>query len=198
MELTTFEAAQELGMSQRQVQRLVDCGRLAGRAVAGRTVVGGRSVLAARRSAGRGRRWADGVASAALELMEIGSTDRLMGRELSRTMARLGEQELYEIAYHVLGARVTLWRRTRPGGAVTALTGLSQSGSGLDVVVSADASTYARRERLIEDTDGDTVIVELTTRAHETLIELALYAYGDSRTSAVARDLLGEKLARLR
>jgi len=112
MESDTSTAAAQLGLSQRQVQRLARRGRLAHRSIAGGTVVASRSVLAASRATGRGRRWDESTVAAACELLQSGRTARITGSQRSRLRARLRTIPLSDLAYQVLGDRVTMWRAT--------------------------------------------------------------------------------------
>jgi hypothetical protein len=188
METATAAAASQLGVSQRQVQRLARNGRLVSRDIAGRTVVAGRSVVAMSRSSARGRRWEERTVAAACELLERGSTGRIAGSQRSRLRTRLRTIALAELAYQVLGDRVTLWRSANREDSTTdrLADGLSTTGERLDVKVTHDATTLARRLRMIEDADGDTIVVELETEARGVVEDIALYAYGDVRTSSAA------------
>jgi hypothetical protein len=188
MEVTTRSAAAQLGLSQRQVQRIARSGRLVNRTVAGRTVVAGRSLVALSRSAARGRRWDEQTVAAACELLERGATDRISGSQRSRLRARLRTISLASLAYQVLSDRVTLWRSTRPAADTVdeVADGLSSTGERLDVKVTRDAKAFARQTRMLEDADGQTLLVELDTDALALAEDLALYAYGDERTSSAA------------
>ncbi len=189
MEVVTRTAASQLGLSQRQVQRLARSGRMVSRAVAGRTVIGNRSLVAMSRSMGRGRQWEDQTAAAAAELLENGITVRITGSQRSRLRGRLRTIAMPELAYQMLGARVTLWRSTRLAADSNARTtdGLSATGEHLNVEIVRDAAAFARHSRLLEDPEGDTLLVELDTDAPAVVEDVALYAYGDARTSSAAR-----------
>jgi hypothetical protein len=188
MDTATAVAASLLGMSQRQVQRLAQSGRLASREIAGRTVVASRSIVALSRSSARGRRWEDHTVAAACELLESGSTERISGSQRSRLRSRLRTIPLPDLAYQVLSDRVTLWRGTRRdvSAADRRSDGLSDTGERLEVKVTPDPTTLARRLRMIEDADGDTILVELDTDAPAVVEDIALYAYGEVRTSSAA------------
>lgn len=199
MEIGTRSAARQLGLSQRQVQRLARSGRVVSRAVAGRTVMAGRSIVAASRTAARGRRWDEQTVSAACDLLDHGATDRISGSQRSRLRARLQKIHIADLAYQLLGNRVTLWRSTRPANSLPggSADGLSETGTRLKVTVTQDATAFARRARLLEDADGDTILVELDTDAPAVIEDTALYAYGDERTSGAARRRLEVRQARL-
>ncbi len=189
METPTRDAAALLGVSQRQVQRLAREGRLVSRDVVGRRLVASRSLVAAARSAGRGRSWEAHTVAAACELLHTGTTTRMSGSQLSRLKSRLRAIPLSDLAYQVLGDRVTLWRSVEPveGPASGASDGLSTTGQRLRVEVTQDAAAFARRNRLLPDSEGDILIVELETEAAPVAELVALYAYGDERTSVAAR-----------
>jgi type II secretory pathway component PulJ len=188
MEVTTRNAAAELGVSQRQLQRLARNGSVISRDVAGRRVVAGRSLLAASRSAGRGRRWDNRTVAAAAELLHNGRTEQISGSQRSRLRARLRTMALSEMAYHVLHNRVTLWRSTQatPATRDQLADGLTSTGARLEITVTADSATLARRARLLDDPEGETLLVQLDTAAASVIEDLALYAYGDERTSNTA------------
>lgn len=189
METITREAASQLGVSQRQVQRLAHAGRVMSRDVAGRKVISQKSIVAASRSMERGRRWDERTVAAAAELLEGGTTERVTGSQRSRLRARLRTVSVAELAYHALGERATLWRRA---GQVTARSGsegdgLTSTGHGLQIKIVKNAAATARLERLLEDTDGDILLVQLDTDAPAVIEDIALYAYGDTRTSSAAQ-----------
>ena len=199
MEIETRSAAMQLGLSQRQVQRLAQNGRVIHRAVAGRTVVSGRSLIAVSRSAARGRRWDEQTVEAACELLDRGSTHLIDGSQRSRLRGRLRAMTVAELAYQVLGSRATLWRSTRRdvnSGSQVA-DGLSSTGEGLDIRVTRNAATLARRLRLLEDADGETLLIELDTDAPAVVTDIALYAYGDERTSSAALQRIRARQAAL-
>lgn len=199
MELETLIASTELGVSQRQIQRLSNTGRLAGRNIAGRKLISGRSVVAASRSTGRGRYWSDRTVAASAELLTTGNTDQLSGSELSRHRSRLKKASVAELSYQLLSGRVTLWRATSATNQTDFVeaNGLSATGRSLDVKVTASSRLYARRHRLVEDSEGDVALVELATDEPDAVAEIALYAYGDIRTSASAHDRIAERQKQL-
>ena len=199
MEIETRSAATQLGLSQRQVQRLAQNGGVIHRVVAGRTVVSGRSLIAVSRSAARGRRWDEQTVRAACELLDRGSTQLIDGSQRSRLRGRLRAMTVAELAYQVLGNRATLWRSTRRdvnSGSQVA-DGLSSTGEELDIKVTRNSATLARRLRLLQDADGETLLIELDTDAPAVVTDIALYAYGDERTSSAARERVQARQAAL-
>lgn len=200
MEVVTRVASAQLGVSQRQVQRLTQSGRVASRTIAGRKVIAGRSLVAVSRSAARGRHWDDRTVAAAVELFGNGSTEQISGSQRSRLRARLRGISLPELAYHVLGDRVTLWRSTRPttGSASRLADGLSSTGERLEIKVTKDAAATARKLRLLEDADGETLLVELDTDGPAVVQDIVLYAYGDERTSSAAKQRIQTRQSKLK
>lgn len=152
-------------------------------------------MLAASRSRGRGRRWTPETVRAALELLASGTTDRVQGSTLSRLRSRLRASDAQELAYHVIADRATLWRALRREDARAAE--LSGTGAAIAVGITSDAVRYARRERFVQDLDGQTVLLELDTDATEAAEAIVLYAYGDERTSSAARSRIEAMIARL-
>ncbi len=61
-----------------------------------------------------------------------------------------------------------------------------------------NANTLARQWRLIEDVDGETVLVELETSAEAVVGDIVVYAYGDQRSSSAALERLRERQEKLR
>ncbi len=189
VDIATLEAASQLGVSQRQVQRLARGGHIVSQEFAGRTVVARSSVLAASRTKHRGRRWDAQTVAAAAELLDLGFTERVTGSQLSRLRARLRTITVAELAYHSLGDRVTLWRKTGRASAlrVIAEEGFTTIGEVLTTKVTRDASALARSERLLKDLSGDVLLIELDTEAPSVVEDIALFAYGDTRTSSAAQ-----------
>lgn len=191
-----------LSLSQRQVQRLANANRLAASSVAGRTVISGRSVTALERTAGRGRRWNDATVAAALELLSEGATSALQTAPRSRLRARMREIDARELAYQALSGRVSLWRSTsaslmHPGSLASTELGLTGAG-GTRVRSCDDVAEDARRQRLVQDEEGDVVLVALG-RAQKLAAEIiTLYAYGDARESAAAASWISTKVRALR
>lgn len=189
MTIATQDAAAQLGVSQRQVQRLAKSGRIVSRDFAGRKVVARASVVAASRTMERGRRWDMRTVAAAAELLELGITKRVTGSQRSRLRARLRTITVAELAYHALGDRVTLWRKTGTASALsnTETDGFTTTGVQLDVNVTQNSHALARAARLIEDTEGDTLLIEVDTDAPSAIEDIVLFAYGDTRTSSAAQ-----------
>lgn len=105
-----------------------------------------------------------------------------------------------ELAYHVLADRVTLWRGTRPAKRSDSrfADGLSTTGEGLDVKVTQNAAATARKSRLLEDVDGELVLIELDTDARDVVADIVLYAYGDDRTSSAAKQRIQARQSNLK
>jgi hypothetical protein len=198
---TSRAAASQLGLSRREVNRAVRSGRIVSARIGDRNVVSDRAVVAASRTAGRGRRWSPLTARAALELLESGNTDLVRGSERSRLKARLRAAGARELGYQLLAGRVSLWRRTSATGArvesaLAASLGLAADG-GLAVDVAADVGRRARELRLVEDSEGDVLLVEGDERARRVLEAVGLYAFGSTRESGAAEAWLRERIEAL-
>lgn len=89
--VTSTEASERLGVSARQVQRLIANGTLTVTGHVGRTaLIDAGSVQRLRaRGAGRGRPWSRKAIAAAIELLTDGSTQRLGSVERARLLKRL-------------------------------------------------------------------------------------------------------------
>lgn len=191
-----------LSLSQRQVQRLARTNRLASSSVAGRTVISGRSLTALERTAARGRHWSDETVAAALDLLTDGATTALQAAPRSRLRARLREIDARELAYQALSGRVSLWRSTsaslmHPGSLATTELGLTGAG-GTRVRSCDDVGVDARQQRLVEDEEGDVVLVALGRARALTAEIITLYAYGDARESGAAAAWIAKKVRALR
>jgi len=136
---------------------------------------------------------------AACELLQRGSTDCIDGTQRSRLRARLRNISVADLALHVLADRVSLWRTTQQETVsnLELTDGLSSTGETLTIKVTEDAAALARKLRLLEDADGDVLIVELGTSAPAIVADIALYAYGDERTSSAARQRLQARQAEI-
>ena len=197
---STRTAAEHLGVSKRQVNRLAQAGLLVTDRLGDATLVSDRALEAARRTTGRGRRWAPHTAEAALELIQSSETTLLGSAERSRLRARIRAADASELAYQLLPGRVSLWRRTgatpSTPSAIADRLGLAADG-GLAVIVADDAAHRARALRLVHDTEGDVLIVE-GADAHRLAWEaLGLFAYGGTRESSAARRWLQQQVRRL-
>lgn len=198
---STRDAAARLGVTKRQVNRLVHSGGIVADRIGGNVLISDRALTAARRSASRGRRWTGLTARAATELIEHGTTTALTGTELSRLKQRLRAATAAELAYQLLADRASLWRATTGTGAAveSALAeqlGLAASG-GLSVEATPDPKRRARELRLVEDTEGDVLLVEADPDARLTSEALGLYAFGGTRESTAAAAWLRDRLEQL-
>jgi len=111
--VTSSEAAERLGVSARQVQRLIANGTLTVAAHVGRTaLIDAVSVQRLRaRGAGRGRPWSGETIAAAIDLLTDGSTQRLAAVEVTRLRKRLTSISAEElVAVTRMRARVQRYR----------------------------------------------------------------------------------------
>ncbi len=97
--MTTADAAAVLGVSARQVQRMVAARRLARAGVVGRTVlVDAGSVHRHRlQGAARGRPWSAETVHASLDLLRSGTTERLGASQRSRLKAKMRDMSAAEL-----------------------------------------------------------------------------------------------------
>lgn len=122
------------------------------------------------------------------------------GSRKSRLRSRVRDITAADLAHQVLGARVSLWRATAatPTSLGSTDESLTSTGATLRVVVTPDARIRAREARLLDDPDGDVILVELDTDAAAVVADIVLYAYGDERTSSAARNRIRDRQVRLR
>ncbi len=157
MEVTLHHAAEQLGVSVRQAQRLAAAGTLDVTRWVGRTaLVDSDSVLAAgRTSDGAGRRWAARTAWAAFDLLETGQTDRLAGSQLSRLRSQLRTIDVDRLVHlasrRAVTRRYTQTRRNQEQlEAIVALSGTSLLGRALVDLGGTSAVSVAGRLGLAE------------------------------------------------
>lgn len=193
MNLSTSEAADELGVSARQIRRAVASGRIMASRAGAAHVLSPRQVQARERTAHRGRDWSFATQQAALDLLSEGVTTVLTSTERSRLKRRIRDAEVGHLTGQILQGRVSLRRATseqvkkdlKLSVELTKALGLS-GGGGLGVLISEDATRAARVARLGLDDSGDIVAVDGDGKHHAVLEALALYMYGDARESSAA------------
>ncbi|WP_141397284.1 hypothetical protein [Mobilicoccus massiliensis] len=207
--VSTVIAASQLRVSEVQVRDYIDAGLLAAdRTLGGAWDVDTLSLRALERARGRGRRWSEATAWAALDLLGRGGTDRLAGSQLSRLRAVLRSIDVPRLAYLAEG-RGASYRLHRLNGAVgglrervevsgaSALDARRRSVFGLTdaaapvliaYVRSADADEIAAAFALEPAADGE-LLFRLAERpdANDAVVALDLYAYGDTRESSAGR-----------
>lgn len=219
MEMTLREAAEELGVTPREAQRLAAAGRLQITRRIGRTVlVDDSSVVSrGRQPGGRGRRWSQTTAWAALELLDLGVTDRLTGSSLSRLRRRLRAMTVEEMI-RAAGDRCLAWRavQTRrsprdlaaelmPTGESALSSSTTAQSFGLSASPEPRIEGYAlqeqregleRRYGLVADADGEVTLrlVDTSVRVTESVIALDLIDRGGTREEAAGREMLARRL----
>lgn len=181
---TTKEAADRIGVSQRQLQRF------GVERVGASYVIPDRQLLALKRSRATGRRWAVRTVLASLDLLSGGEAPYMTTSERSRLKRRLREMDLGALCGQILQNRVELRRSSSaaapPAASILGELGLAGSG-GTGVLVAEDAASEARLQRLSKDPNGNVVTVT-GQRQHRKLLEAAAFVvYGDSRESRAAR-----------
>lgn len=219
MEVTIAEAAAELGVDVRTVREHVLSGRLQVARQVGRTQLLEHAGVRAlgRAAGGRGRRWAAGTAWAALELLDTGTTSRLVGSERSRLRARLRGLEVAQLA-HLAAGRGRLRRFTqlrgdreqlRSGVLVSGVSvlevdelaevfDLSAGGSRVTMGYVHDLAGFALRRGLVESAEGE-VFLRGLAEGESVYLGLATYALdlyelGDARESSAGARYLSARL----
>ncbi len=191
MQLSTSQAAQELGVSARQVRRAVINGSAQATRHGNAHSLSSRQVQVMTRTTHRGRNWSDKAVLAALDLLASGSTSILSGSERSRLKQRIRSTPVGALAGQILRGKVSLRRAvnttSKRNFAPTMLRELQLSRQGgLGVLIAQNADRVARDAHLARDDSGDIVIVEGTEKHKGVLEALALYAFGDTRECSAA------------
>lgn len=210
--VSTAAAAQLLRISEVQVRNYIDTGLLAADlTLGGAWDIDTMNLRALSRARGRGRRWSETTAWAALDLLGSGTTARLDGTRLSRLRAALRVLDAPRLAYLAEG-RGTPHRLQRLNGThsqfldrtlqsgMSALDvarrrtfGLTKAASDLTICyVDRDAARALGREFGLQPrADGD-VLLRLSHRpvVNDAVVALDLYSYGDTRESAAGREWL--------
>lgn len=219
---TTRDAAIELGVSRRVAQQMAADGLLTVVTAVGDTqVLDRRSVRAARRSRGRGRRWEGRTLRAALALLDGRADDsEISSSEKSRLRAQLRHMDAQQLAYRAAG-RATHHRMSQRSGSREALAAaLTPTGaSALTDQASAevfdltsvggswmlsgyvdDLPKVTRAFHLTDDPQGDIGVFvrrHALPTASTALTALDLYAWGDTRESTAGKSWLDHRLASL-
>ena len=193
MSLSTSQAANELGVSSRQVRRAAAAGRISASRSGAAHSFSARQVRAIARTTHLGRDWSRITQQAALDLLSSGTTRELTSTERSRLRQRIKRSEVGALAGQILRDRVSLRRagndesREKYPSSLARELGLS-AGGGLGILVANDAVRAARRERLGLDDSGDIAVVEGDQNHRSVLEACALFAYGDARESVAAAE----------
>lgn len=197
MSLTVSQAAQQAGISARQVRRAIEEGILSADRVGASYIIQSRQLQAFSRINHRGRNWSAETQNAALSLLSGTSVEGLDSTEKSRLKKRIATMELQALVGQIMRKRCSLRRAansaTRDNIEVAVLPELGLSARGGNAVfVAENASSRARELRLAQDSTGDIVVVE-GTRAHRKVLEAcALYIFGDVREHSAAQTWLEE------
>ncbi|MDH6254607.1 excisionase family DNA-binding protein [Aurantimicrobium minutum] len=197
MSLTVSQAADQTGISARQVRRAIEENVLAADRVGASYIIQSRQLQAFSRINHRGRNWTSETQAAALSLLSGSSVEGLDSTEKSRLKKRVANMELQALIGQIMRGRYSLRRAatstTRDDLAVAVLPELGLSAKGGNAVLIAEnASSRARELRLAQDSTGDIVVVE-GTQAHRKVLEAcALYIFGDVREHSAAQTWLEE------
>lgn len=199
MFMSTKEAAEELGMSDRQARRAAEAGHIQAEQIAGRLALYEKQVFAYKRVRSRGRNWSQETRLAALDLLSSGNTERLNGTPKSRLKARLRSMSAGALAKQLLEGAVTLYSETTHviESDVSLAAELGLVGSLTKVWVMQGGAREASRRRLVRDANGSVVAVE-GEAAHARVLEaFALYSYGDTREQAAVEEWLERRRGEL-
>lgn len=197
MFLTVTLAAQQLGLSDRQVRRAIEEDVLSAERVGASYIIEPRQLQAFSRTNHRGRHWTSETQGAALDLLSGVKVTGLSSTEKSRLKKRVATMEIHALIGQIMRGRYSLRRAasTTPIAElnVTVLPelGLSTRG-GNSVLVSESASSRAQELRLARDSTGDIVVVEGTEQHRKVLEACALYIFGDVREHSAAQTWLEE------
>lgn len=197
MSLTVSQAADQTGISARQVRRAIEENVLGADRVGASYIIQSRQLQAFSRINHRGRNWTSETQAAALSLLSGSSVEGLDSTEKSRLKKRVATMELQALIGQIMRGRYSLRRAatstTRDDLAVAVLPELGLSAKGGNAVLIAEnASSRARELRLAQDSTGDIVVVE-GTQAHRKVLEAcALYIFGDVREHSAAQTWLEE------
>lgn len=200
MMISSSQAANMLGITDRQVRRAVETGMLEADRVGRSLLLHVRNVVALGRMDLLGRGWSDVTREAALDLLSYGSTDRVAGSSKSRLKARVRSAEVASLAGHLIAGRAKVYAGENSDSkafqsGIAAQLGLG--GTLLGVIVSEDFEEEAIAFRLHEDPDGRIVGISGNERHTEILHAFSLYVYGDTRESSAAEQFIKERVARL-
>lgn len=211
--VSTCAAAAELGVGEGQVRDYI-----AARVLAADLSLGGAwdveptTLRALARGRGRGRRWSEETAWAALEILGGGATTPLGSSQRSRLRAGMRELTVARLAYLAEG-RGTLYRLRQDNGTRRALlvrlevSGASALAAGglhdrfdlsparatltVGYLAAAVAAEVFDTFLLRETNDGDLLLrVANSPTVNDAVIALDLYGYGETRESAAGRTWL--------
>lgn len=186
MYLTTAQAAQELGVSQRQVRRFAAAGKIDATQYGRSYLLSAKQVLSLQRTKQRGRKWSEVTVQSALELLSAGDTELMNGSEKSRLRTRLRTMSVEALADQLLRGRVIFRRSLNDAHRdeytieIASELGLISRG-GLGVLVGENVAAQSRRLRLVEDFEGNVATVEGSTNYRALFEALVLYTYGSAR-----------------
>lgn len=196
---TTLDAAQILGVSQRQVQASIESGLLSAVKLGKTFGVYEHQVFALEKMSLSGRRWNQKTWEAALDLLSGLAVSTLDRTSKSRLKARLKVMSEAELVGRFLAGRVKLYRADRQqqrviGSKIADELGLV--GYGTSVIVSGNVADAARTLNLSRDEEGNVVAVQTSERHRAVLEALAYIAYGSAREESAGRDWITEQRER--
>nr|WP_245190178.1 excisionase family DNA-binding protein [Leucobacter exalbidus] len=193
MYFSCSEAAQRLGVTERQVQRAAASGRLEAQRVGKRFILHERTLHVFQHTVRRGRRWSKQSIADALNLL-TGKETVTTGSSRSRLKTKIRSLEVGDLAGILLQRKEVSIHRANPAqaseipSAVESEAGLG--GGGIRVIAEHDARKAALKRRLPIDIEGN-VIAVTSEREHAQAIEAAVLAiYGSTRERTAGESVL--------
>ncbi len=194
MFMSSTDAARELGVSERQVRRLVEGGQLTAERVGGRYALYENDVFSRKRVKARGRNWSINARKAALDFLATGRTERIEGSQRSRLKARLRAMEVGELANRLLAGDVAMFESGKPSQEMQ-----SDIASELGLVDTRTKTLVTERRRraiashrLTPNPNGNVAVIEGEYEHRRVLEALVLYSHGDDRERAAAEQWLAD------
>lgn len=192
MFMSTVEAAQELGMSSRQVRRLVEAGHLRAERVGANLAIYDKYVFAYQNRRSHGRKWLDVTRLAALDMLSSGDSSRVSASEKSRLKSRIKKTEIQALAKQLLGSSAELYdgKLNNEFFRDSLEQNFGLTGEGTNVLVSVNSRRNAATRRLSRNPNGRIVVVEGEPGHRQVLEAVSLFVFGDARERMAASEWL--------
>lgn len=198
MTLNVTLAAQQLGITDRQVRRAIGEGLLQAERVGSSYIIHPRQVQAYARIRHGGRHWNQETQEAALSILSNQPIVGLTSSEKSRLKSRIETLELSSLVGQLMRGRFTLRRgisaetSALPAASVLPEIDLSSHGN-LAILVHQHPTDRARELQLALDQGGNVVVIH-GSPVHQKILEAcALYIFGDAREHSASRAWLEQK-----
>ena len=197
MFMSSMQAAAELGMTDRQVRRVVDAGHIQAERIAGRLALYENQVLSYKHAHAQGRQWLDSTRLAALDMLSGIETERLTGSQKSRLKARIRGMDSNALARRILGHTVSMYDAGASEAAIDSALAdeLNLVGEWTKVLVARNSKREAAKRRLVSNPNGRVAIIEGDAEHRRALEAFALYSFGDTRERTAAAGWLQRQRA---